>query len=134
MQFTVSEMIAVVVGIFVIAGVVFGLAKWIVYLTVKPIWKAKDGIDGQVKELFDRVNALENSAGVDRLQTRNMVTEAMSDMVQQVADLSGRYYQFHEEHEKAVAELRLTLSNNYVNNDKLERELKICRTTTHCGA
>lgn len=128
------EVIAVViVGMFAILGVFLALAKWIMYLTIKPIWGKFHTLERESKELREQNDKLRSGIELAAAQNRALVSQSMTEVVNQVAEVSKHYVTFQNELEQRFAAVNLDLVKSYITKKDLERELEICRKTTHVG-
>lgn len=125
------EIVSIIVGLFVVLGVFLALAKWIMYLTVKPIWAKLDELSADSKSLRDSSSELSRKIEVASADNKTLVSQSMVDVVQEVGRVSTHYSDFRQEMENRFAAVKLDLAQNHVTKNELERELMICRKTTH---
>jgi hypothetical protein len=125
------EVVSIVVGLFVILGVFLALAKWIMWLTVKPIWEKLKELSSENKELRNANNTLKTQLEVASANNRTLVSQSMVEVIQEVGTVSTHYAEFRREMENRFSTLELDLAKKHVTKEDLEREFEICRKTTH---
>jgi hypothetical protein len=136
------EVVAIVVGLFIVLGVFLALAKWIMYLTIKPIWEKLKTLEVENKTLRDSNTELGTALqkqetntttrlAVAGAENQALVAQSMVEIVGEVANVSKHYSEFQKEIEGLISSLKLELAKDYVTAEKLEREFEICRKTTH---
>lgn len=127
------DVVTLVVGLFVVMSVFLGLAKWLTHLTMKPVWEKLKEHESDKKELTAKVSRLETELQETRTANEALLRQSMTDVMNEIANVSDRYAQFRQEVNGHLSGLRLDLAENYVNTEQLAREFKICRETTHGG-
>jgi predicted nuclease with TOPRIM domain len=136
------EVVSIIVGLFVVLGVFLALAKWIMYLTIKPIWEKLKDLDAENKALRkengelaltvkEQKSETTNKLTVAGAENRAIVSQSMTEVVGEVANVSKHYSEFQQQIEALISALRLELAKDYVMTKDLEREFEICRKTTH---
>lgn len=136
------EVVSIVVGLFVVLGVFLALGKWIMYLTTKPIWEKLKSLDEENKTLRTENNdlrskvagyetAMKTQLDVAAAENRALVSRSMTEVVGEVANVSNHYSEFQQKIESQISAMKLELAKDYVTSKELERELGICRQTTH---
>ncbi len=128
-----NEIIVTVVSVFVILGVFLGLAKWIIYLTVKPIWVTLATTTDELKTVRAENADLKAQMATTTANNKVLVTESMADVVGQITAMSGHYAEARAENAASVSAIRLKLAEEYTTKNDLEREFDICRNRTRCG-
>jgi cell division protein FtsB len=141
-QIGLIEVVSIVVGLFVVLGVFLALGKWIMYLTTKPIWEKLKALDEENKTLRNENNDLkakvsgyetqmQNQLDVAAAQNRALVSQSMTEVVGEVANVSSHYSEFQKQIDSQISALKLELAKDYVTKEGLNREFDICRKTTH---
>ena len=122
-----STVIALIVGIFVVLGLLFGGIKLFGILALKAVEERCRLLESRCAELSTLAGGASERAGLTEERLISGMQRVSADVTKQIAEVSERYADFRQTYERELGKLRAEIAEGYISRAALEHELKLCR-------